>query len=118
MDFEESIHSIKMEGHMNKYKNHTLLGWFVAKPTKQNIRHIKKTAPETIPSDSGLECKNFKNKVSAIKLKQEILHFFPNKTNRADENKTDKRSNTHMSSFSLAVPFFPKSFPDMPLFSM
>lgn len=32
----------------------TLLGWFVANPTKQNMRQIKKIAPGTIPSASGL----------------------------------------------------------------
>jgi len=35
-------------------RSNSLLGWLVANPTRQNMRHIKKIAPGTIPSASGL----------------------------------------------------------------
>ena len=40
----------------------TLVGWDVAYPTKQNVRHIRNMDPGTIPNASGLFLKNGKNK--------------------------------------------------------
>lgn len=84
-------------------QSNSLSGFVVAYPTSAKMRHTRKAVPGTIPSASGLEG----GEGCEILSPRARLSFH-----------ITLRWFTYIGVLSVGVPFFPRSLPQMPRFSV